>query len=55
MTNLNSLSAATDSYAKRMGIEEMFRDFKGGGYNLENTQEARSPTNCNYFVNLFVL
>ena len=38
LTNLPSLSAATDSYAKRMGIEEMFRDFKKGGYNLEVTR-----------------
>jgi hypothetical protein len=38
LTNLNSLSAATDSYVKRMGIEEMFRDFKRGGYNLEITR-----------------
>lgn len=38
LTNLPSLSAATDSYAKRMGIEEMFRDFKLGGYNLEVTR-----------------
>ena len=33
-----------------MGIEEMFRDLKLGGYNLEVTQEARSPSNFhNYF------
>jgi hypothetical protein len=38
LTNLNSLSAATSAYAKRMGIEEMFRDFKQGGYNLEITR-----------------
>jgi hypothetical protein len=38
VTNLNSLSTATNAYAKRMGIEEMFRDFKGGGYNLEITR-----------------
>ena len=38
LTNLTSLSAATVAYSKRMGIEEMFRDFKGGGYTLENTQ-----------------
>ena len=25
------------SYKKRFGIEEMFRDFKSGGYNLEET------------------
>lgn len=38
LTNLNSLSAAIDAYARRMGIEEMFRDFKRGGYNLEITR-----------------
>ncbi len=38
LTNLGSLSAATSAYSKRMGIEEMFRDFKRGGYNLEITQ-----------------
>lgn len=38
LTNLHSLAAATDAYAKRMGIEEMFRDLKLGGYNLEITQ-----------------
>ena len=38
LTNLESLSAATDAYSKRMGIEEMFRDLKTGGYNLEETQ-----------------
>ncbi|MBE9048815.1 IS4 family transposase, partial [Pleurocapsales cyanobacterium LEGE 10410] len=38
LTNLTSLSAATSAYAKRMGIEEMFRDFKQGGYNLEITR-----------------
>ncbi len=38
LTNMNSLAAATSAYAKRMGIEEMFRDFKKGGYNLEITR-----------------
>lgn len=38
LTNLNSLSAATSAYARPMGIEEMFRDFKRGGYNLEITR-----------------
>ena len=38
LTNLDNLSAATSAYSKRMGIEEMFRDFKLGGYNLEVTQ-----------------
>jgi hypothetical protein len=38
LTNLPSLSTATDAYSKRMGIEEMFRDFKSGGYELEATK-----------------
>ena len=38
LTNLDNLSAAVDAYSQRMGIEEMFRDFKLGGYNLEITQ-----------------
>ncbi len=38
LTNLESLSAATSAYSYRMGIEEMFRDFKLGGYNIEGTQ-----------------
>lgn len=38
LTNLDNLSTAIDAYAHRMGIEEMFRDFKLGGYNLEVTQ-----------------
>lgn len=38
MTNLHGLPAAISAYEKRMGIEEMFRDFKLGGYNLEVTR-----------------
>ncbi|NEP34873.1 IS4 family transposase [Moorena sp. SIO3B2] len=38
LTNLGSLSTAVDAYSQRMGIEEMFRDFKSGGYNLEDTR-----------------
>ena len=37
LTNLESLSAAMTAYRKRFDIEEMFRDFKLGGYNLETT------------------
>jgi len=36
LTNLNDLETAMSSYAKRWSIEPMFRDFKSGGYNLEN-------------------
>ena len=37
LTNLTSLKLAIASYRKRFDIEEMFRDFKSGGYNLEDT------------------
>jgi hypothetical protein len=38
LTNLNNLDDAISSYKKRFKIEEMFRDFKSGGYNMEKTQ-----------------
>ena len=38
MTNLESLETAIRAYRKRFDIEEMFRDFKSGGYNLEGTK-----------------
>lgn len=37
LTDLGSLPTATAAYKERMGIEEMFRDCKTGGYNLEGT------------------
>jgi Transposase DDE domain len=37
LTSLTDLQAAVEAYAHRFGIEEMFRDFQGGGYNLEKT------------------
>jgi hypothetical protein len=37
LTDLGSLSAAIKAYKQRMGIEEMFRDCKTGGYNLKGT------------------
>ena len=37
LTSLESLSASILAYKKRFSIEEMFRDFKSGGYNLEAT------------------
>ena len=37
LTNLSDLPSAIKAYKKRFGIEEMFRDFKSGGYNLEET------------------
>lgn len=38
LTNLDSLDSALNAYQKRFGIEEMFRDLKSGGYNLEGTK-----------------
>lgn len=37
LTNLDELATAITAYKKRFCIEEMFRDFKSGGYNLEET------------------
>jgi hypothetical protein len=37
LTNLTDLSSAIKAYKKRFDIEEMFRDFKSGGYQLEDT------------------
>jgi len=37
LTNLSSLEDAVAAYKRRFDIEEMFRDFKKGGYNLEDT------------------
>ena len=36
-TDLGSLPAAINAYKQRMGIEEMFRDCKTVGYDLEGT------------------
>jgi len=35
LTDLGSLPAAINAYKQRMGIEEMFRDCKTVGYDLE--------------------
>ncbi len=37
LTNLKSFKAAIVAYKQRFDIEEMFKDFKSGGYNLEET------------------
>ena len=37
LTNFNSIESAILAYKQRFDIEEMFRDFKKGGYNLEET------------------
>ena len=37
LTNFDRLESAISAYKQRFDIEEMFRDFKKGGYNLEDT------------------
>lgn len=37
LTNFADLNQALSAYQRRFGIEEMFRDYKSGGYNLEST------------------
>jgi hypothetical protein len=37
LTNLSSFKAAIAAYKQRFDIEEMFKDLKSGGYNLEET------------------
>ncbi|OLT58078.1 IS4 family transposase [Moorena bouillonii] len=38
LTNFEDLDTAIVSYQKRFSIEEMFRDFKSGGYSLEGSK-----------------
>ncbi len=38
MSNLSDLEPVLTAYSGRMGIEQMFRDWKKGGYNLEGTK-----------------
>ena len=42
LTNLDTLSGAISAYKKRFGIEEMFRDFKSGGYNLDRVSASQT-------------
>ncbi|NEQ86166.1 MAG: IS4 family transposase [Moorea sp. SIO2I5] len=37
LTNMTSVSEAIAAYKKRFDIEEMFRDYKRGGYNMEGS------------------
>lgn len=40
LTNLDTLDSTIKAYKQRFDIEEMFRDFKSGGYNLEDTNAS---------------
>lgn len=50
LTNFHSLESAISAYKQRFDIEEMFRDFKKGGYNLEDTN-----VEGNRFISLVLL
>lgn len=50
LTDLGSLPAAIKTYKQRMGIEEMFRDCKTGGYDLEG-----SSLRGNRLINMILL
>lgn len=45
LTNLPELKSAVHAYKQRFCIEEMFRDCKSGGYNLEATQVCEKRLN----------
>lgn len=42
LTNLDNLKKAIAAYKKRFNIEDMFRYFQSGGYNMEDTNVAGS-------------
>ena len=42
LTNFTNLNDAINAYKQRFDIEEMFRDFKSGGYNMEATNAANN-------------
>jgi hypothetical protein len=50
LTNLENLELALAAYKKRFDIEQMFRDFKSGGYNLEGTNVSD-----NRFISLVLI
>lgn len=50
LTSLKDFSAALKAYQKRFGIEEMFRDFKSGGYDIEG-----SYVDNNRLISLMIL
>lgn len=43
LTNFASVDLAILAYQRRFDIEEMFRDFKAGGYNLEGSKLESEP------------
>ena len=44
LTNLDNLAAALKAYT-RSGIEAMFKDYKSGGYNLEECKASQERLN----------
>lgn len=50
LTNLQDFPTAITAYKKRFCIEEMFRDCKSGGYNLEATKVCEQRLNTLIFL-----
>jgi hypothetical protein len=50
LTNLQDFPTAIAAYKKRFCIEEMFRDCKSGGYNLEATKVCEQRLNALIFL-----
>ncbi len=55
LTNFQDLESAVLAYKKRFGIEEMFRDFKRGGYNERRNKCDRRATDCDSFTDCYCL
>lgn len=55
LSNLSSVEKSLNAYGRRMGIEEMFRDFKSGGYNQGRHSSERSTFRGFDFINSFGL
>ena len=55
LTNFQDVDSAILAYKKRFGIEEMFRDFKRGGYNERRNKSYRRATGRDSFTNCYCL
>ena len=55
LTNLSDLTSAINAYKKREDIEEMFRDFKSGGYKAREHKCFRQSIDISDFNHIFCL
>ena len=52
LTNFEKLEQAISAYKRRMGIEEMFRDFKMGGYKVESSKLSGHREHLTYVMSI---